>query len=420
MARKLRGLWFVVVLVVASSFLAGLPWARSKAVVGEASASTAAQVRVFENGVFRGSGTLVDRNWVLTVAHLFNRPDNPRIYSFRFGAVNNRNDQNEPTHLRSIDRIVLAPRGDMAMVHFADPVPRETWIPSLASQAPRLYDWAHLYGWGPVGTVLNWASVLVYDPFALANAAVLRPADPVFADLVAEGIGPIVLNFVAWNGDSGGGLFAPRGVLAGVQSLDADYRHANGSGNLIPPYYRVNYAQPVWQYRQWILDVINGAGSSMPDPDHDELRRRRLDDGPGGGLPMAVPPQPDVCDEGASTCSLPDPVWLAATLTAASAGDGLVAATCPSGGGNSCSFNGSVYATGTPGQVKVGSGRQVMVWCKSTDSLAVGGAPQQVLRVSFTNAEPDQGPTGRGWWDVDPGRVVSADGPVDTARFATC
>ena len=417
---RLRGLRFVVVLVVASAFLAGLPWARSKAVVGEAATSTAAQVRVFQNGVFRGSGTLVDRNWVLTAAHLFDRPDNPRIYSLRFGAVNNRNDQNDPTHLRSIDRIVLAPRGDMAMVHFVDPVPGETWIPSLATQAPRVYDWAHLYGWGPVGTAMNWASVLVYDPVAYANAAVLRPADPVFADLVAEGIGPIVLNVVPGNGDSGGGVFAPRGVLAGVFSLDADYRHANGSGNLIPPYYRAGYAQPVWQYRQWILDVINGAGTSMPDPDHDELRRRRLDDGPDGELPMSAPPQPDVCDEGASTCGIPDPVWLAATLTAASAGGGLVAATCASGGGNSCSFNGGVYVPGTPGQVKVGSGRQVMVWCKTTDALAVGGAPQRVLRVSFTNADPDQGPVGLGWWDVDPGRVAAADGPVDTARFATC
>jgi hypothetical protein len=407
-------------LVVASAFLAGLPWARSKAVAGEATTSSAAQVRVFENGQFMGSGTLVDRNWVLTVAHLFDRPDNPRIYSIRFGAVTNRNDQNEPAHLRSIDRIVLAPRGDMAMVHFADPVPRDTWIPSLAYQAPRVFDWAHVYVWGPFGTVLNWAAALVYDPAAMENAAFRRAVDPGFASGFAEGISPIVLNLPTVEGDSGGGVFSPRGVLAGVQSLNAEYRPVNGSGNLVLPSYWASYQQPVWQYRQWILDVINGAGSSMPDPDHDELRRRRLDEGPGGDLPMSAPPQPDVCDEGASTCGIPDPVWLAATLTAASAGDGLVVAVCPSGGGNSCSFNGSVYALGAPGQVKVGSGRQVMVWCKSTDVLAVGAAPQQVLRVSFTNADPDQGPTARGWWDVDPGQVAAADGPVDTARFATC
>ena len=217
---RLRGLWFVVVLVVASAFLAGLPWARSKAVVGDATTSSAAQVRVFENGEFRGSGTLVDRNWVLTVAHLFDRPDNPRYIFFRFGAVNNRNDQNDPTHLRSIDRIVLAPRGDMAMVRFADPVPEGTWIPSLANQAPRVFDWAHVYVWGPVGTVLNWASALVYDPVAIENAAFQRAVDPVFASVFAEGIGPIVLNLPTVPGDSGGGVFAPRGVLAGVHSCE--------------------------------------------------------------------------------------------------------------------------------------------------------------------------------------------------------
>ena len=95
-------------------------------------------------------------------------------------------------------------------------------------------------------------------------------------------------------------------------------------------------------------------------------------------------------------------------------------ATCPSGDGNSCSFNGSLYATGTPGQVKVGSGRQVMVWCKTTGALTVGAAPQPVLRVSFTNAEHDRGPIGHGWWDVPPGQVAAASGPVDTAPFTTC
>jgi len=53
-------------------------------------------------------------------------------------------------------------------------------------------------------------------------------------------------------------------------------------------------------------------------------------------------------------------------------------------------------------------------------ALAVGAAPQQVLRVSFTNAERDQGLTGQGWWDVSPGQVTAADGPVDAARFTTC
>ena len=362
----------------------------------------------------------MDRNWALTVAHLFDRPDNPGIYSFRFGAVNNQNDQNDPTHLRSIDRIVLAPRGDMAMVHFADPVPEGTWIPSLANQAPRVFDWAHMYGWGPAGTVLNWASALVYDPVATANAAFQRAEYPIFAESFAEGIGPIVLNVatVAWRLGRRG-IFAPR-------SPGRSSRWERGLSS------RQRLGKP---FPALLLGFLSAAGVAVPavdsgrhqrcwfvdGPGHDELRRRRLDETKSGDLPMAAPPQPDVCDEGASKCSVPDPVWLAATLTAPSAGDGLVAATCPGGDGNSCSFDGSPYATGSPGQVKVGSGRQVMVWCKTTDTLAVGAEPQRVLRVSFTNADRDQGPIGQGWWDVSPGQVAAAAGPVDTARrCATC
>jgi hypothetical protein len=47
---RLRGLWIVVVLVAASALLAGLPWAQSKAVMGDQAGSSAAQVRLFENG----------------------------------------------------------------------------------------------------------------------------------------------------------------------------------------------------------------------------------------------------------------------------------------------------------------------------------------------------------------------------------
>ena len=321
----------IVVVLVASALLAGLPWAQSEAVEGDPAGSSAAQVRFFENGEFVGSGTLVDRNWVLTTIHQFDRPDNPHIYSFRFDEVNDQNDRNDPTHLRSVDRIVFAPRGDVAMVHFAEPVPAGTWIPQLADRAPGLFDWARLYGWGPVGKVLRRASTLVYDPVATANAAARRAANAVFSARFPPGIDPMVLDLATDWGDSGGGVFSLRGVLAGIHEGRMPYFDVNGSGNFVQPEFRVAIEHPVWQYRQWILDTINGAGSSNPDPDHDELRRRRLDDTEDGDLPMTAPPQLDVCDDGDPTCSLPDPVWRAATLTAPSGGDGLVAAACPSG-----------------------------------------------------------------------------------------
>ena len=86
-----RGLLLVVGFVTASVLVAVVsPVARSTAVVGKPPAAfDAGQVRIFENGEFAGSGTLVDRNWVLTVAHLFDRPDNPSVYAMRFDAVNN-------------------------------------------------------------------------------------------------------------------------------------------------------------------------------------------------------------------------------------------------------------------------------------------------------------------------------------------
>ena len=415
-----RGRWIVVLLAAASALLAGLPWAQSKAVEGDPAGSSSAQVRLFQNGEFVGSGTLVDRNWVLTTMHQFNRPDNPHIYSLRFGAVNDQNDQNDPTHLRSADRIVFAPRGDVAMVHFAEPVPAGTWIPRLANQAPGILDRARLYGWGQFGNVLHRASALVYDPAATANAAAQRAEDPVFSAAFPPGIDPIVLGIYTHHGDGGSGVFSPRGVLAGIHVGIMPYFDVDGSGSLLQPEFRAAMELPVWQYRQWILDTINGAGSSTPDPDHDELRRRRLDETEGGDLPMTAPPQVDVCDEGDSNCSLPDPVWRAATLTALSGRDGVVSVACAGGEGNSCSFDGSLFAAGVAGRVKVGSGRQVMVWCKTTAVLTVGSRPQPALRVSFTNAEHDEGPIGHGWWDVSPGQVTVGNGPVDAAPFATC
>ena len=410
----------IVVVLVASALLAGLPWAQSEAVEGDPAGSSAAQVRFFENGEFVGSGTLVDRNWVLTTIHQFDRPDNPHIYSFRFDEVNDQNDRNDPTHLRSVDRIVFAPRGDVAMVHFSEPVPAGTWIPELADRAPGLFDQARLYGWGPVGKVLHRAHALVYDPVATANAAAKRAANAVFNVRFPPGIDPMVLDLDTDEGDSGSGVFSPRGVLAGIHNGKTPYLHVDGSGKLGKAPFWTAVEMPVWQYRQWILDTINGVGSSNPDPDHDELRRRRLDDTEGGDLPMTAPPQPDVCDEGDSNCSLPDPVWRAATLTALSGRDGVVSVACAGGEGNSCSFDGSLFAAGVAGRVKVGSGRQVMVWCKTTEALTVGSRPQSVLRVSFTNAEHDEGPIGHGWWDVSPGQVTVGNGPVDAAPFATC
>ena len=120
-----RGL-LVFGFVMALAMLAASPLAPGKAVTGDPVSSDTAQVRIFENGAPRGGGTLVDRNWVLTALHLFARPDNPAVYSVRFGVVNDQNDRNDTAHLRSVSRIVPAERGDLALVRLASPAPEGT------------------------------------------------------------------------------------------------------------------------------------------------------------------------------------------------------------------------------------------------------------------------------------------------------
>lgn len=151
---------FLVVLALVSALLVVSPSRQSEAVEnGYPARSPAAQVRIFNRGVFTGGGTLVARDWAITVAHHFMEDfDNPDRYSLRFGTVDDQNDSNDDSRLRQIDRIVLAPRGDAVMVHFADPVPEGTWLPRLAAQAPGVFDWSRLYGWGSAGNGCSFDS----------------------------------------------------------------------------------------------------------------------------------------------------------------------------------------------------------------------------------------------------------------------
>jgi hypothetical protein len=75
---------------------------QSQAVIGGVPATTdMAQVRIFENGEFVGGGTVVDRNWVLTVGNIFERID-ATAYTLRFGVVTHDCD-NDNSSLRTID-----------------------------------------------------------------------------------------------------------------------------------------------------------------------------------------------------------------------------------------------------------------------------------------------------------------------------
>jgi hypothetical protein len=418
-----RGLVAVVAFVVTCAVMAGSSCAPGKAAGSFTTGSPAAQVRIFENGLFVGSGTLVARDWVLTALHVFDHPNNPAAYSMRFGVVNDQNDANDTEHLRSIAAIVPARQGDMAMVRLSEPVPDGTWTPRIAAEAPDVLAWGRLYGWGPDGHTLNRASTLVYDPVATANAAARRQVDGQFATRFPDGITPMVLDLVPSPGDSGSGIFVDRGTLTGVHTGVAHYLHVNGSGNLVPPVLRASFEQPVWQYRQWIIDTINGAGTSgsTPDPGDDEPRRRRLADAIDGDLPMTLPPQPVSCDEDAQCGS---PTWVQATLLGAGNYRGIAQALCATAEGNSCSFNGVAYAAGDAARMALGPSsapsalgtRQVMIWCRATPASSA----RQLVRVSFTNADPHPSPLGYGWWDVTSDQVGTGQTRLNTAALDPC
>jgi hypothetical protein len=392
-------------------------------------------VRIFDNGVFAGGGTLVNRNWVLATRHQFFRRDNPTSYALEWGVVTNHNEPHNPANQRIIDHIEWAPQGDLALVHFADPI--DAWTPHLASAAPLDGDWAHMYGWGPDGDVLNRVSTVVYDPAASSNAAFLRSQAAIFAADFPAGIDPMVLTSVTSPGDSGSGVFSPRGVLAGVYWGRASYRDANSSGHLSGVSYTAPYDQPVWLYRQWILDTISGAGPSTrrSSPADGEPLQRRLDEDPGGGLPMTPPPQTDLCDEGdeGQVCSgaMPDPVWARGVLLGSGNYRGTALGRCATAAGNRCSFDGVAVAAGASYRMRLGPSsapdapgtRQVMAWCTTTAPFPDPDSPAQpVVRVSLTNADPRASPIGYGWWDVTPGQVGTGTGQtlVDAGQLASC
>jgi hypothetical protein len=407
------------------------PSEQSKAALdGLPTRSSAAQVRIFRDGQLRGSGTLVDRRWVLTSGHLIDPGDDPTRYSIRFGVVNNQAD--DPAHERQINQVVHHPDlVDLALVRFADPVPDGTWIPRLANEPPDAFDVARLYGWGSNTSTLTRESTIIADPEDTQNAGYLRAIDRYF-EVTFRDVNPMVTVASTNPLDEGGGTFAPRGVLAGVHFGNAPYRDDNDFDN--PIITILNYDIPVWTFRAWIQSVISGEGSSGSTSD--EAPRRRLTEIPkkpsfagGGSLPMTLPPQPDVCDEGEPSCTLPDPTWLRAALPGSGNYRGTALARCADAAGSTCSFDGTAYAKGAIGRLSLGPSRapgtaprSVMVWCETTAVFADDTSPRPALRVSFTNADHEPSPDGRGWWDVTPDQVTTADGktPVNDTRFATC
>jgi hypothetical protein len=274
------------------------------------------------------------------------------------------------------------------------------------------------------------APTLVYDPVAAANAARERAENTDFADSFPAGIQPMVIAMITDPGDVGGGIFTPGGFLTGVDSFSAVYQNANATGNFYGPVVSASYEQPIWSYRQWILDTINGAGSSG-GTSAGPPRRHLSDATPTGNLPMTLPPHTNLCSAATGSCIPSDPGWKQGTLLGAGNYRGTALARCATAATNDCSFNGTTYAAGASARMPLGRAsapsapgtRQVMVWCKTTTAFPDPTSPTQpVLRVSFTNADPNESPTGYGWWDVTPDQVGAGSGQarLDTGPLGPC
>jgi hypothetical protein len=430
-----------VVVVAAVSALGLFPDSPAKAIRNDVEAlAPAAQVRIFKNGVREGLGTLVAPNWVLTANHVINREGD--TYTLRFGEIND--GENDQANLRTIDRVVPHEnRVDLALVHFADPVPEGTYIPDLAAGPPSALAPAHSYGWGE-GGVLGRLSTVVMNPSDLESYQVLSDVIPEWGRQFSEDSPPMTTNALLDKGDSGGGTFAPWGVLTGVHVSDWSVRHRNASGNVQLQLVAL-FEQPVWRYRDWILSVVNGGGPSgwrpappsssapagTPASAGDGSGRQMLADTSEGDLSMTLPPQTDRCDPGMTSCAVSEPTWVRGVLLGSGNYRGTALARCASAGGDGCSFDGVASAAGASARMQLGSSaapsapgtREVMVWCKTDTAFPDADSPtRQVLRVSFTNGDPHESPLGYGWWDVTPDQVGTGTGQtlVDTGPLTPC
>jgi hypothetical protein len=419
----------VAALIMAA--VAGPLRAPSHAVDGTQSTDVVGSVRLFESGDFVGGGVLADRNWVIVPSHLAQRP--AQAYSIRFGVLTNADDGSDTSNRRRIDRIVFAPQGGLAMMHFADPVPEGTVIALLAMAAPARFSAAYFFGWGGAGanagTRLNAQVTAVFDPVATANAAEMRRDIEGFAEAFPPSIEPMVVPAATQPGDAGSLIFSETGFLLGMHTLTGSYYRVNRGGNLSTHEWTAGYEQPMWEYRQWVRDTINGAGSSGTAPGGSN--RRRLTDTTSGDLPMTLPPQTGSCVPHLGSCTTTPPTWGQGVLLGAGNFRGTAQARCATAPHNTCSFDGVTTAPGASTRMRLGTTtapsapgtREVIAWCQTTTPFPDATSPtRQVLRVSFTNADPDDTPTGYGWWDITPDQVGTGNGQtlLDPGPLAPC
>jgi hypothetical protein len=430
-------LLLLLVVVVASGAVWGAP--PGKAVVGTRATYNPGVVRIYEQGEAVGSGMLVDRNWVLTTDHIFIADLSQ--YTFRFGGTDDSQDGNSQASLRTFDRRQVHPTvPDLAMVHFADPVPDGTDTMQIATTNPftpsRFV--GVLWGWGlpesgTIGRELRHALTSVVDTNPAANVAAQRRGDSDVWSLIGNAAMLALSAHVGRGGDSGGALIMD-GSAAAMDWGHGGYRTLDARGRLAGPERDVSYEIALWPYAQWIRQVINGEGTSNPDPPpHDELKRRKLEEGantPGQAVMTGPPPCP-----GDGSCD-PEPVTPLATLVGYSSHQGAAPARCAgSNDGDTCSYDTISHPKDSTATLQLApppttgidattGHRNIIVWCKLTGSLTTGAPPGDLVRFSFTNTDVNQVTPAYGWWDTTPHQIEDVpDNPssgIDLTQLSTC
>lgn len=449
------------IVVAATSGLLVVLASPSKALDGSPASFHSGQVRICIDGVWVGTGTLVDREWVLTARHVVDDyldGDDLDELSVRFGVL--KGEEDSPANLRNVDGIRQPPqRGDIALIHLDRRVPSSVWFPRrVADRDPGVrsvnFLSGSLFGWREEDETLVRSSTTIYSD-AIENADRERALEAEEEEDEDErrfsndfpkwaGVEPIILPDVTNAGDSGAGFFIDE-TLTGVHSGKLSYQHRyvddEGEASWGDDSYASSTVIPVWPYWNWIDQTARSRGArarggSANAPGrggHGGGRHGYNRKGPestnvkSGKLLMTLPPQDRICDPGDTRCNFPPPTRKLAYLVGSRLTPGTGLARCATAFTKNCSFGGVSSPAGIDTRLQLGTanpGREVMAWCKTTQ-VPIGGAPRPVLRVSFTNSDHRKFPAGYGWWDVAPDQLTTAPtsrAPVsiDVTQFATC